>query len=58
MLRLETVLEVVNQAEAQLNEVLFKSWHRVRTNPDLVRAEREGVEKMKLRVIALLTGAK
>lgn len=51
------VLEMVlTEAERQINETLFKSWHRLRTNPELVQAERRGAEEMKLRVISLLTG--
>ena len=52
----EMVLAALEQAERELNQTLFASWHRVRTNPESIQAERRGVEAMKLRAIALLTG--
>ncbi len=35
---------------------LRKSWFRIRTDPAGYQAERRGVEAMKLRAIAILTG--
>jgi hypothetical protein len=57
LLSVAEVMGLVELAERQLNESLFKAWHRVRTDPGSVRAERQGVEAMKMRLIALLTGS-
>lgn len=51
------VLAALDEAERQLNQGLFNSWHTCRADPEAFRARRKGVEEMKLRAIALLTGA-
>jgi hypothetical protein len=49
-------MAVLKEAEDQLNQMLFKGWHRLKTNPDSVKAERRGVENMRLRTERILTG--
>lgn len=52
------VLAALDEAERQLNQGLFNSWHTCRSDPAAFRARRQGVEEMKLRAIAILTGGK
>lgn len=49
-------MATLDRAEQQLNEALMKSWFNARNNPEGARARRLGIQDMKLRVIALLTG--
>lgn len=49
------VLEVLAEAERQLNQELQAGWYAARANPDAFKARRLGVEEYRLRVTALLT---
>lgn len=52
----ESVIELLKEAERQLNEELFKSWHLARSNPDVWKAKRQGAEDFRLRATRLLDG--
>lgn len=49
------VLDVLAEAERQLNAELQSGWYAARANPDAFKARRLGVEEYRLRVTALLT---
>jgi hypothetical protein len=53
---LQEVLAVLVKAEQQLNEDAMKGWFQARANPEGFKAYRRGVEAMRLRAVALLTG--
>jgi hypothetical protein len=50
------ILELLEQAERQLNEDAMKSWFQARANPDAWKAYRRGMEALRMRFKALLTG--
>jgi hypothetical protein len=49
------VIDVLVEAERQLNSELLNSWFGARTNPEAWQSHRKGVEAMRLRAQALLT---
>jgi hypothetical protein len=53
---LTEVLAVLAKAEQQLNDDALKGWFQARANPDAFKSYRKGVEAMRLRAVALLTG--
>jgi hypothetical protein len=51
------VLDVLKEAERQLNQEALDSWFGARANPEAWQSHRKGVEAMRLRCQALLTRA-
>lgn len=49
------LVALVRKAEEEINHQLFRSWHRIKTSPETVQAERRGVENLRLRIERLLT---
>lgn len=49
-------VRLLEVAEGQLNESAMKSWFQARANPDAFKSYRKGMEALRLRYIALLTG--
>ena len=44
--------QVLTAAVQELHESYYKSWHTLRTNPDLVRAKAGVLEELQQRILA------